>query len=32
MLCLGFDPRTAEWKLQTDPLSYDGLLYITDFT
>ena len=26
MECLGFKPRTAEWKLQTNPLSYGGHL------
>ena len=24
MVCLGFEPGAAEWKVQTNPLSYDG--------
>ena len=24
MVCLGFKPRAAGWKAQTDPLSYGG--------
>ena len=24
MVCLGFEPGAAEWKAQTDPLSYGG--------
>ena len=24
MVCLGFKPRAAGWKVQTDPLSYGG--------
>ena len=24
MVCLGFEPGTAEWKAQTNPLSYGG--------
>ena len=24
MVCLGFEPGTAGWKMQTNPLSYDG--------
>ena len=24
MVCLAFEPGTAEWKAQTNPLSYDG--------
>ena len=24
MVCLGFEPRAAGWKAQTDPLSYGG--------
>ena len=26
MLRLGFEPRSAEWLAQTDPLSYDTYL------
>ena len=24
MVCLGLEPGAAEWKAQTNPLSYDG--------
>ena len=27
MLCLGFEPRTARWYVQTYPLSYDSTLF-----
>ena len=27
-MCLGIEPRAAEWFAQTDPLSYDGSLVI----
>ena len=26
-MCLGFEPRAAEWKAQTNPLSYSGTPY-----
>ena len=25
MVCLGFEPRAAGWKAQTNPLSYGGI-------
>ena len=27
MVCLGFEPRVAGWKAQTNPLSYGGTPY-----
>ena len=27
MVCLGLEPRAAEWKAQTNPLSYGGIPY-----
>ena len=29
MVCLGFEPRAAGWKAQTNPLSYGGTPTIT---
>ena len=26
MVCLGFEPGVARWKMQTNPLSYGGTL------
>ena len=27
MVCFGFKPGAAEWKAQTNPLSYAGTVY-----
>ena len=32
MACLGLESKVAEWKAQTNPLSYGGTPYLTDFT
>ena len=33
MVCLGFEPRAAVWKAQTNPLSYCGTPFaVTYFT
>ena len=31
MVCLGFEPRAAGWKAQTNPLSYGGTPFTYSF-